>query len=83
MMVAVFAAMTLALICGWFGSRTLAVALFFWLPSLVDRAFPVSFFITLVRIPDALDPDRNQRHAAGALMIDSHRPMTTQPFSLR
>ena len=29
MMVAVFAAMTLALICGWFGSRTLAVALFF------------------------------------------------------
>ena len=29
MMVAVFAAMTLALICGWLGSRTLAVALFF------------------------------------------------------
>jgi hypothetical protein len=29
MMVAAFATMLLALICGWFGSRTLAVALFF------------------------------------------------------
>lgn len=28
MMVAVFATMTLALICGWFGRRLLAVALF-------------------------------------------------------
>ena len=41
MMVAVFATMTLALLCGWFGRRSLAVALFFLSPRVVHRAFPV------------------------------------------
>ena len=41
MMVAVFATMTLALICGWIGRRSLAVALFAACSRFVDRAFPV------------------------------------------
>ena len=41
MMVAVFATMTLALLCGWIGSRSLAVALFFAFSRVVHRAFPV------------------------------------------
>ena len=41
MMVAVFAMMSLALICGWFGRRWLAVALFACQPGAVDRALPV------------------------------------------
>ena len=41
MMVAVFATMSLALICGWFGRRSLAIALFVFMPRTVDRALPV------------------------------------------
>ncbi len=41
MMVAVFATMSLALICGWVGRRSLAVALFVFVPCAVDRALPV------------------------------------------
>ena len=78
MMVAVFAAMTLALICGWFGSRTLAVALFFGC-----LVLSIGLFLFEIYSPESgFRMPWIQTEIDGTpqvLMIDS-RPMTTQRF---
>ena len=47
MMVAVFATMSLALICGWFGRRSLAVALF-----VVGLALSLGLFLFEIYSPE-------------------------------